>query len=30
VKTHVRSIYLKLGAQSRRQAIDAARQRGLL
>jgi LuxR family transcriptional regulator, maltose regulon positive regulatory protein len=30
VKTHVRSIYLKLGAQSRRQAIRAARQRGLL
>jgi LuxR family transcriptional regulator, maltose regulon positive regulatory protein len=30
VKTHVRSIYLKLGAQSRRQAISAARQRGLL
>ncbi|WP_138734208.1 LuxR C-terminal-related transcriptional regulator [Modestobacter excelsi] len=30
VKTHVRSIYLKLGSQSRRQAINAARQRGLL
>ncbi|WP_138761194.1 LuxR C-terminal-related transcriptional regulator [Modestobacter altitudinis] len=30
VKTHVRSIYLKLGAQSRRQAINSARQRGLL
>jgi len=30
VKTHVRSIYLKLGARSRRQAISSARQRGLL
>ena len=30
VKTHVRSIYLKLGAQSRRQAISSARRRGLL
>ena len=30
VKTHVRSIYLKLGAQSRRQAVAAARRRGLL
>jgi LuxR family maltose regulon positive regulatory protein len=30
VKTHVRAIYLKLGAQSRRQAVSAARQRGLL
>ena len=30
VTTHVRSIYLKLGAQNRRQAISAARQCGLL
>jgi LuxR family maltose regulon positive regulatory protein len=30
VKTHVRSIYLKLGAQSRRQAVASARRRGLL
>jgi LuxR family maltose regulon positive regulatory protein len=30
VKTHVRSIYQKLGASSRRQAITTARSRGLL
>jgi LuxR family maltose regulon positive regulatory protein len=30
VKTHVRSIYQKLGASSRRQAIATARSRGLL
>jgi LuxR family maltose regulon positive regulatory protein len=30
VKTHVRSIYQKLGASSRRQAIATARHRGLL
>jgi LuxR family maltose regulon positive regulatory protein len=30
VKTHVRSIYQKLGASSRRQAVATARHRGLL
>ncbi|MGY1742954.1 MULTISPECIES: LuxR C-terminal-related transcriptional regulator [unclassified Blastococcus] len=30
VKTHVRSIYQKLGASSRREAVAAARRRGLL
>lgn len=30
VKTHVRSIYQKLGAGSRREAIAKARHRGML
>jgi LuxR family maltose regulon positive regulatory protein len=30
VKTHVRAIYSKLDATSRREAVDIARRRGLL
>jgi LuxR family transcriptional regulator, maltose regulon positive regulatory protein len=30
VKTHVRSIYRKLGVEGRREAVEAGRRRGLL
>jgi LuxR family transcriptional regulator, maltose regulon positive regulatory protein len=30
LKTHLRSVYRKLGVSSRRDAVTAARQRGLL